>query len=211
MSLDLGVPAISGPEKGLQRYEAVCRALAAAHRLDEVKEIRDRAEALRAYGQQARDNDLVSMAAEIKLRAERRAGDLIREMRAGGRLRKRGESGQQTQNTLRISLIELGITRLQAHKWEIEATVPEEEFENWLNQHQPKRVATTFGLMKLAHILGTKRSRDVGTRLEKARLSVSERQFRELQDAWFRAWPTVQERFAHWLEDQLSQRPGARS
>jgi hypothetical protein len=46
------------------KYDAMCVAIEAAHSVDEVKDIRDRAVALKAYAHQA----------EIRVRAERRCG-----------------------------------------------------------------------------------------------------------------------------------------
>ena len=48
--------------------------------MDEVKDIRDKAEAMRAYAQQAGNKELQFWAAEIKLRAERRGGTLLAQM-----------------------------------------------------------------------------------------------------------------------------------
>src|SRR5437867_11024187 len=62
----------------LIHYNAACKALATARSTDEVEEIRNQAEALRAYGIQAKNRQLEIDAVEIRIRAERRLGELIR-------------------------------------------------------------------------------------------------------------------------------------
>ena len=55
---------------------AACRAIAEAKRIDEVKNIKDQAEALRAYALQAKNSTLEADAWEIRKRAEDKLGEL---------------------------------------------------------------------------------------------------------------------------------------
>jgi hypothetical protein len=60
----------------LARYDAMCRAIEAAYKVDEVKDIRDQAIALEVYARQAQHVEAERKACEIRLRAERMAGAL---------------------------------------------------------------------------------------------------------------------------------------
>ena len=61
----------------LLRYDAACHALSLAKSVDEAKDIRDKAEAIRAYARQAKNKELEIDAVEIRIRAERRLGELL--------------------------------------------------------------------------------------------------------------------------------------
>ncbi len=68
-------------EISLVRYEAMCSAIAECHRVDEVKEIRDRAVAFQVYAKQALNVEAERQAAKVRVRAERRAGEMLKEMK----------------------------------------------------------------------------------------------------------------------------------
>lgn len=74
----------------LVRYEAACVALAECKSVDEVKDWTDKAAAMQAYGRMCKDKTLEVDAAEIRIRAERRLGQLLQEQKAGPGLAKSG-------------------------------------------------------------------------------------------------------------------------
>ena len=64
----------------LIKYDAARHALQQAVEIDDVKNIRDKAQAMAAYARPANDTKLVEWATEIKVRAERKAGQMLSEM-----------------------------------------------------------------------------------------------------------------------------------
>ena len=66
----------------------MCRAIDAAYEVDEVKELRNKALALEAYYRVAKNPQPERLACEIRIRAERKAGQLLaRKERAGASAR----------------------------------------------------------------------------------------------------------------------------
>lgn len=117
----------------LIRYEAAKAALAEARSVDEVKEIRDRAEAMRLYGRMAKDVQLELDAAEIRVRAERRLGLLIIAQKQSVGLNKGGRPSEKTGSVEEpvspAKLSEAGIDKKLSSRSQKVASLKDEEFE----------------------------------------------------------------------------------
>lgn len=117
-------------ETQLMHFDTARRELALAQSIDEVKVIRDQAEAIRQYIKQQKGSfEMQNQAAEIKLRAERRAGQML-----GKQERNKGSQGIGVpfHDDTAPTYEELGLTRLQSHRWQLEAEIPEEKFEQFI-------------------------------------------------------------------------------
>lgn len=117
----------------LIRYEAARTALAECQRIDEVKDIRDKAEAMAAYARQAKDTELIQYATEIKVRAERRAGEMLAAMpkAQGVKFNGRDEAGnfRQSHDDTSQTLAEIGVSKVQSSRWQSLAGMSDEHFE----------------------------------------------------------------------------------
>jgi len=138
----------------LARYDAARRALAEAHRVDEVKDIRDKAVAMQAYAKQAKDATLITQATEIRMRAERRAGELLIEMaeRDERRTQGRGDGkGRSAQPLPKLS--DLGINKSQSSRWQSLAKLDGQVFETKVAGASKRAYDTmTYRFMKAAEI-----------------------------------------------------------
>lgn len=107
---------------------------------DEVREYRDKALAMQVYYRQAKDRDNEAKASRIRVRAERRYGELLIELKdSGGRATVGGDRlpTSQAATMLPPTLAELGITRSEASRAEALARVPEPQFEAALAVESP--------------------------------------------------------------------------
>ena len=130
----------------LVRYDAMCRAIDAAHQIDEVKDIRNEAARLEHYARQAQNTDAERRAAEIRLRAERKAGQLTAKIpKLQG---KRLLSPEETSATKLAVLEQAGITPKQAAQWEQLGAMPQRQFD--LAIGESVEPPTTKGILRIA-------------------------------------------------------------
>ena len=131
----------------LGRINEAMTALSAAKTLDDVLHIRDQAEALRVYIKAASDSlDAANAAAEIKLRAERKAGEMLAAME------KNKGAAVPTRSHDATTLDDLGIDKTQSSRWQREAAVDEDTFLEYIFACQAEgREVTQAGLLKLAN------------------------------------------------------------
>jgi N6-adenosine-specific RNA methylase IME4 len=114
----------------LLRYDAACQAIAEAKAVDEVTEWIDKAAAVREYGRRIKNRQIEIDAIEIRVRAKQRRGELIRELKASGRLvtPRTARTIESPSNDL-ITLDDLGISRNESSEEQKIAAIPRDSFE----------------------------------------------------------------------------------
>lgn len=117
----------------LMRYEAARDALAKAVMFDEVMSIMDFAKQAELYAKQAEDNDLIEKATEIRVRAQRKCGEMLRESAEQGQRATRSDHGRGKQvassDQHPPTLAEIGITKSESSRYQQLAAMPAEHFE----------------------------------------------------------------------------------
>jgi len=141
----------------LSRYDVACRALAAAKAVDDVMEIVAHADAVRVYARQAKNRQMEIDAAEIRIRAERRLGELMAAQKATVGVAKgvlrRGVASTPREPTAPPTLAEAGIDKNLAKRARTYAAVPQGQFEQLLTdkrQSGNRRVGLDPGIAAAA-------------------------------------------------------------
>lgn len=156
----------------LIKYDAACRALAEAKATDEVKDVRDKAEAMRVYAHQAKNRQLEIDAAEIRIRAERRLGELIVEQKETVGLNTGGWANRESCGTStepqdrKPTLADAGIDKkLSSHAQKV-AAIPEDEFEeivgDWRNTLEEANDRVTTNILVAAEKVHNHRAQGTG-------------------------------------------------
>lgn len=134
-------------ETALTKYDVARQALAAARSVDEVLDVRDKAEQFRLYARQAQDRDLLADATEIHMRAERRLGEMLIEVKQDGQLRSGRPKTETPDNSRdprplsRIVLKDAGISRDLSARSQKCASISTRAFEAMVARTREKIVA----------------------------------------------------------------------
>lgn len=164
METGIAARAIAAASGGLMRYEAACRAVAEAKSVDEVKDFRDKAEAMRAYAKQAKNKQLETDAAEIRIRAERRIGELMAAQREAGLMSVGAANAGWKETRVQsapITLAEAGIDKNLADRARKLAAIPETEFDgivsDWRDRIEQENERVSVNLLDAGekHVRGT--------------------------------------------------------
>jgi hypothetical protein len=92
---------------------------------------------------------LAQEAAEIRLRAERKAGEILIGMARRGERAGRGDAQKLQHATFQLS--DLGVEKTQSHRWQAIAEVPNKLFEEYISATTADDLdeLTTVGLMRV--------------------------------------------------------------
>lgn len=132
-------------------FDQAKQALEQAASIDEVKQIRDKAEAMRLYVKQAGESLVMqNHCAEIKVRAERKAGELLKETVRNRGTRLSGNIMQPPDES--PTLDDLGISKIQSSRWQLVASIPESIFEDHFSEviNGGDRELTSAELLRMA-------------------------------------------------------------
>ncbi len=138
---------IESPSDALAELDLIRAALTETTDVRQIKNLREQAEAVRVYAKSAALGlEMQNHAAEVRLVAERRAGEVLRAMQLHGGDRK---SGGRADTRLK----KLGISQDESSRWQREKSLPEEEFQEYVRvTREAGKELTSRDLLRLARV-----------------------------------------------------------
>jgi hypothetical protein len=121
-------------------YEAARTAIAECERIDECKSWSDKAAALASYARQAKDDSLRVMAVRIQARAERRCGELLKQIPRADESTRYGQEGTLPPITRAATAEKAGLSEHQRKTVLRLASIPEQEFSRQVEGPSPPSV-----------------------------------------------------------------------
>lgn len=140
-SNDVAVVAI--PKKFLVNYDAACAAVARCYRIDEVRDIADKAMALAVYARKVGDAALEADTSALRVKALYRLGVISKGLPTApvvDNLPQRPKSGTLAK---RLVLKQAGISKSLANRAEMIASIKITKFEKYIEKKRTKRRACT--------------------------------------------------------------------
>lgn len=135
----------------LMKWDYLRRDVEEASSIDELKDIRDKAEAIRLYAKKQKNAlDIQNNAAEVTLRCEKRMGELLTEMPKNPGGQAEHKSYQSHDATTSPKLSDIGITKSDSSRYQAIAKLPQETFERHIavvkNEHKELTQASVLQL-----------------------------------------------------------------
>ena len=130
----------------LAKLSRIRTALEAAKSIDDLVDLRDQVTAIATYAKASRMSlDNVNAAMEVKLRIDRKSGELLRGMEKVGHRPKKGDSVQPFSESLEA----MGIAKHESHRWQKIAAIPEDEFTAYVSEFtDEKKELTSAAVMR---------------------------------------------------------------
>lgn len=132
----------------LALFSVAKEALAEARRVDEVLDVRDQAQRMRLYGQQAGDRTVIADANEIISRAERRLGEMLKAAHDAGQISRGGrpsksnvETGADEEPVFSVRLEDIGVSKKLSASSQKLASLDETAFEAAMNSARDKIIS----------------------------------------------------------------------
>jgi len=135
-------------------FDRAKKAIAEAVSIDEVRDIRNKAEAMRIYYKQAGESlTMQNQCAQIKIYAERKIGEILSEIEKNKGGQAEHSSYRSPEVTSRIeTLNDLGISKMQSFKYQSIASIPEPIFQDHITSvlSEEDQELTSIGLLRIA-------------------------------------------------------------
>ncbi len=140
-----------GNSNRLVKFNAMILAIAECHSIDEIAQIRDEAEAFKYCLIKAKASyEAIREACKVKLWAERKAGQMLKE-------RPKAKGNQHSAKSRGVTLQNIGITKNHSAIWQKIADVPEGGFKEYL---EVEKDITSSGAIKIAQRLDRQQKSD---------------------------------------------------
>ena len=140
----------------LVKYEAACQAIQEAVSTDEILKIHDMSARLKAAAKVAKNKSAEMQMAEVRIRAERRLGEMLREQpkakaSPGNQYTGPVPTGNQSNPP---TLADMGIDKKLSSRSQKIAAIPDDEFEKVLVQHKEQQEVLTNSTIEKLVIKG---------------------------------------------------------